>query len=166
MVYWTIWRFSGQMTFFISIFVSLKKRLHALLASCAFSVLVAVVLRFALAMLAPQFNQKKLFGFFMKGVFMAPFAVFHQFYTLGSGLFVLVRTIIAALAFCACKSNSFTHYLHLIPSFFGRRPINMLDKYITNHAVCASRKFALKKAGPSQRFQYCSIRGDPLQGLL
>jgi len=103
-------------------------------------------------MLAPQFNQKKLFGFFMKGVFMAPFAVFHQFYTFGSGLFVLVRTIIAALAFCACKSNSFTHYLHLIPSFFGRRPINMLDKYITNHAVCASRKFALKKAGPSQRF--------------
>jgi hypothetical protein len=116
-------------------------------------------------MLAPQFNQKKLFGFFMKGVFMAPFAVFHQFYTFGSGLFVLVRTIIAALAFCACKSNSFTHYLHLIPSFFGRRPINMLDKYITNHAVCASRKFALKKAGPSQRWWYCSIAGDPLQGF-
>jgi ribosomal protein L33 len=56
-------------------------------------------------MLAPQFNQKKLFGFFMKGVFMAPFAVFHQFYTFGSGLFVLVRTIIAALAFRACKNK-------------------------------------------------------------
>ena len=101
----------------------------------------------------------------MQSVFVAPFAVLHHFDTFGRILLVLVCTIIAALAFCACKSNSFTHYLHLIPSFFGRRPINMLDKYITNHAVCASRKFALKKAGPSQRFQYCSIRGDPLQGL-
>ena len=117
------------MTFFISIFVSLKKRDHALFACCALSVLVAADdgLRFALAMLTPQFNNQKLFCFLMKGVFVAPFAVFHQFHTFSGGLLVFVCTIIAALAFCACKSNSFTHYLHLTQSFFGLQPINMLD---------------------------------------
>lgn len=49
----------------------------------------------------------------MKSVFVAPFAVLHHFDTFSRILLVLVRTIIAALAFCACKSNSFTHYLHL-----------------------------------------------------
>lgn len=99
----------------------------------------------------------------MQSVFMAPFAVLHHFKTFSSGFLVLVCTIIAALAFCACKSNSFTHSLHLTQYFFGSRPINMLDKYITNQAASASRNFALKKAGPSQRWNYCITRKGALQ---
>ena len=60
MVYCTIWRFSGQMTFFISILVSLKNLVHEALASCAFA---ACVLRFALAMLTPQFQSLKIIWF-------------------------------------------------------------------------------------------------------
>ena len=116
MVYWIICFLSGQMTFFISILVSLKNLVHEALASCAFATCV-LVLRFALAMLTPQFQSLKLFCFFMQSVFMAPFTVFHHFKTFGRILFVLVCTIIAALAFCACKSNSFTHSLHLTQSF-------------------------------------------------
>ena len=85
----------------------------------------------------------------MKSVFVAPFAVLHHFDTFSRILLVLVRTIIAALAFCACKSNSFTHYLHLTQSFLGPRPINMLKQYITRF----SRKsiLHLKKPGhPSE----------------
>ena len=44
----------------------------------------------------------------MKSVFVAPFAVLHHFDTFSRILLVLVRTIIAALAFCAC-TVSYTH---------------------------------------------------------
>ena len=95
---------------------------------------------------------------------MAPFAVFHQFYTFGSGLFVLVRTIIAALAFCACKSNSFTHSLHLTQSFSARGQLTCLISI--SQAQCTSQQkfanLAFKKAGPSQQ-DYCSIGPETLQ---
>ena len=53
----------------------------------------------------------------MQGVFLAPFAVFHHFDAFCIVFLVLVRPIIAALALGACKSNSFTHSLHLTQIF-------------------------------------------------
>lgn len=88
---------------------------------------------------------------------MAPFAILHHFDTFRCIFLVLVCTIIAALAFCACKSNSFTHYLHLTQTS-GPRPINMLNQYIISNP-CKSIFFTLKKAGPSQRNYNIIIRG-------
>lgn len=91
---------------------------------------------------------------------MAPFAIFHHFDTFRCIFLVLVCTIIAALAFCACKSNSFTHYLHLTQTS-GPRPINMLNQYIISNP-CKSIFFTLKKAGPSQQ-NYSIIIRDKMQ---
>lgn len=91
---------------------------------------------------------------------MAPFAIFHHFDTFRCIFLVLVCTIIAALAFCACKSNSFTHYLHLTQTS-GPRPINMLNQYIISNP-CKSIFFTLKKAGPSQQ-NYNIIIRDKMQ---
>lgn len=91
---------------------------------------------------------------------MAPFAILHHFDTFRCIFLVLVCTIIAALAFCACKSNSFTHYLHLTQTS-GPRPINMLNQYIISNP-CKSIFFTLKKAGPSQR-NYNIIIRDKMQ---
>lgn len=91
---------------------------------------------------------------------MAPFAILHHFDTFRCIFLVLVCTIIAALAFCACKSNSFTHYLHLTQTS-GPRPINMLNQYIISN-LCKSIFFTLKKAGPSQH-RYNTIPPGRLQ---
>ena len=100
----------------------------------------------------------------MQSVFVAPFAVLHHFDTFGRILLVLVCTIIAALAFCACKSNSFTHSLHLTQSFSARGQLTCLISI--SQAQCTSQQifanFALKKAGPSQR-NYCSTMYRVLQ---
>lgn len=93
---------------------------------------------------------------------MAPFAILHHFDTFRCIFLVLVCTIIAALAFCACKSNSFTHYLHLTQTS-GPRPINMLNQYIISN-LCKSIFFTLKKAGPSQR-DYNTTAGTKMQIL-
>ena len=95
---------------------------------------------------------------------MAPFAVLHHFDTFGRILLVLVCTIIAALAFCACKSNSFTHSLHLTQSFSARGQLTCLISI--SQAQCTSQQifanFAFKKAGPSQQ-NYCSTIYRALQ---
>ncbi len=100
----------------------------------------------------------------MQSVFVAPFAVLHHFDTFGRILLVLVCTIIAALAFCACKSNSFTHSLHLTQSFSARGQLTCLISI--SQAQCTSQQifanFAFKKAGPSQR-NYCSTMYRALQ---
>ena len=112
----------------------------------------------------PSFNHSKLFGFFMQSVFVAPFAVLHHFDTFGRILLVLVCTIIAALAFCACKSNSFTHSLHLTQSFSARGQLTCLISI--SQAQCTSQQifanFAFKKAGPSQR-NYCNTSPHKVQ---
>ena len=112
----------------------------------------------------PSFNHSKLFGFFMQSVFVAPFAILHHFDTFGRILFILVCTIIAALAFCACKSNSFTHSLHLTQSFSARGQLTCLNSI--SQAQCTSQQkfanLAFKKAGPSQQ-DYCSIGPESLQ---
>jgi hypothetical protein len=73
----------------------------------------------------------------MKSVFVAPFAVLHHFDTFSRILLVLVRTIIAALAFCACKRNSFTHYLHLTQSFSAHGQLTCLNSI--SHAFHVSQ---------------------------
>ena len=88
-------------------------------------------------------------------MFMTPRAVLHHFDTFCIVFLVFVCTIIAALAFWTCKSNSFTHSLHLTQLSLAHGHCNMLIEYIIS-PYC-SQQIPLKKAGASQQNDYITL---------
>lgn len=86
---------------------------------------------------------------------MTPRAVLHHFDTFCIVFLVFVCTIIAALAFWTCKSNSFTHSLHLTQLSLAHGHCNMLIEYIIS-PYC-SQQIPLKKAGASQQNDYITL---------
>ena len=99
----------------------------------------------------------------MQGVLLAPFAILHHFDTFRIILLVLVCAIIAALAFCASKSNSITHCLHLTWIF----PVNPITTCLVSISYAWLRVnwiLHLKKPGFSQQ-NYSNIRNSTKQAV-
>lgn len=99
----------------------------------------------------------------MQGVLLAPFAILHHFDTFRIILLVLVCAIIAALAFCASKSNSITHCLHLTWIF----PVNPITTCLVSISYAWLRVnwiFHLKKPGFSQQ-NHSNIRNSTKQAV-
>ena len=98
----------GQVTFFSSTFVSLRK-LVTLLPLFSVSVVSGTAISSHPCYYNPITLCTKLFGFFMKSVFFAEFAIFIELDTIRIVLFVFVGLIISLFAFSASQSNKITH---------------------------------------------------------
>ena len=98
----------GQVTFFSSTFVSLRK-VALLVPFSSVSVVSGTAISSHPCYYYPITHKAKLFGFFVQSVFFAELAIFIEFDTIRIVLFVFVGLVVSLFAFSASQSNQVTH---------------------------------------------------------